>query len=108
MSPTPPLAVQSQALAGALLGLVGACLFGAGLSIIHETLNLLFGLGFSSKWHEYIWTVSLGFVAPVSSLAFAPRSFTDPITAREEGEFTFRAAAVLVKFVLVPLLLATR
>jgi hypothetical protein len=90
---------------GALLGLVGACLFGAGLSIIHETLNLLFGLGLPSKWHEYIWTMSLGFVAPVSALAFAPRSFTDPITPREEGEFTFRAAAVLVKFVMVPLLL---
>jgi Domain of unknown function (DUF4153) len=90
---------------GALLGLAGACLFGIGLSIIIKTLNLLFGLDLSSRWYEYTWTVSLGFVAPVSFLAFAPRGFTDPITAREEGEFTFRAAAVLVKFVLVPLLL---
>jgi len=90
---------------GALLALVGAGLFGAGLSIIHETLNLLFWLDLSSKWHDYIWTVSLGFVAPVSFLAFAPRSFTDPITSREEGEFTMRAVAALVKFVLVPLLL---
>ena len=30
--------------------------------------------------HEYIWTVCLGFVAPVSFLAFAPRRFADPIT----------------------------
>jgi phosphoglycerol transferase MdoB-like AlkP superfamily enzyme len=44
-------------------------------------------------------------VAPVSFLAFAPRNFTDPITAREEGDFTMRAVAALVKFVLVPLLL---
>ena len=54
---------------------------------------------------EHVLTVSLCFVAPVSFLAFAPRSFTDPITAREEDDFTMRAAAALVKFVLVPLLL---
>jgi hypothetical protein len=65
---------------------------------------VLFGL-VSSKPFEYIWTISLGFVAPVSFLAFAPRSFDDPITGREEGEFTMRAIAALVKFVLVPLLL---
>jgi len=90
---------------GALLAVVAAGLFGAGLSIIHETLNLLFSLDLPSKWHEYIWTVSLGLIAPVSFLAFAPRSFSDPITAREESEFTMRAIAALVKFVLVPLLL---
>ena len=90
---------------GALLAFVAAGLFGAGLSIIHGTLNLLFGLHLPAKWHDYIWTVSLGLVAPVSFLALAPRSFTDPITAREESEFTMRAIAALVKFVLVPLLL---
>lgn len=90
---------------GALLAVVGAGLFGAGLSVIHATLNLLFGLDLSPKWHDRIWTVSLGLVAPVSFLAFAPRSFTDPITQREEQDFTMRAAAALVKFVLVPLLL---
>ncbi|HEY6921423.1 MAG TPA: DUF4153 domain-containing protein [Methyloceanibacter sp.] len=90
---------------GALLAFIAAGLFGAGLSIIHGTLNLLFGLHLPAKWHEYIWTISLGLVAPVSFLALAPRSFTDPITAREESEFTMRAIAALVKFVLVPLLL---
>lgn len=90
---------------GAGLALVGAILFGAGLTAIHRTLNLLFGLELSSRWDEYIWTVSLGFVAPVSFLALAPRSFTDPITAQEEAEFTYRAAAVLATFVLVPFLL---
>jgi hypothetical protein len=90
---------------GALLALVGAGMLGAGLSIIHETLNMLFSLDLPSKWRDYIWTVSLGLVAPVSFLAFAPRSVTDPITAREEGDFTMRAIAALVKFVLVPLLL---
>jgi hypothetical protein len=91
---------------GALLALAGGVLLGAGLSAIHATLNLLFGLGLSSRWLERIWTVSLGFVAPVSFLAFAPRRFNDKITEREEQDFTMRAAAALVKFVLVPLLLA--
>lgn len=90
---------------GALLALVSAVLLGAGLSAIHATLNLLFGLDLSYRWLDHIWTVSLGLVAPVSFLAFAPRSFNDPITEREEQDFTMRAAAALVKFVLVPLLL---
>ncbi len=90
---------------GALVALVGGGMFAAGISAIIETLNLLFGLALPPHWQEHILTVSLCFVAPVSFLAFAPRSFTDPITAREEGEFTMRAAAALVKFVLVPLLL---
>jgi hypothetical protein len=90
---------------GALLALAGGVLLGAGLSAIHATLNLLFGLDLSSRWLERIWTVSLGFIAPVSFLAFAPRRFNDKITEREEQDFTMRAAAALVKFVLVPLLL---
>ncbi len=90
---------------GALLALVSAGLLAAGLSAIHATLNFLFGLDLPAKWHDHIWTVSFGLVAPVSFLAFAPRNFTDPITQREEEDFTMRAAAALVKFVLVPLLL---
>jgi hypothetical protein len=89
----------------ALLGLTAAILLGAGLFAIHETLKFLFGIEFPRDVPTYIWTISLGFVAPVSALAFAPRSFTDPITPREEGEFTLRAVSALVKFVLVPLLL---
>ena len=90
---------------GAALALIAAVLFGAGLSIIVETLQLLFGLELPSRSHDYIWTVSLGFVAPVSFLAFAPRAFYDPITEREESDFTMRAVSALVTFVLVPLLL---
>ena len=90
---------------GALLAGVGAGLLGAGLSAIHETIKLLFGLTLSPHAHEYIWTVCLGFVAPMSFLAFAPRRFADPITEGERRDFTMRAAAALVKFVAVPLLL---
>lgn len=89
----------------AALALLGAGLFGAGLSIILETLNFLFNLGLPSKWHEHIWTIALGFMAPVSWLALAPRNFTEGVGVKEATEFTFRAVAGLVKFVLVPLLL---
>jgi hypothetical protein len=90
---------------GALLAGVGAGLLAAGLVAIHETIKLLFGLTLSPLAPQYILTVCLGIVAPVSFLAFAPRSFTDPITALERSDFTMRAPAALVKFVLVPLLL---
>lgn len=90
---------------GALLAGVGAGLLGTGLSAIHETIKLLFGLTLSPLGHEYVWTVSLLLVAPVSFLAFAPRRFADLITENERQDFTMRAAAALVKFVLVPLLL---
>jgi hypothetical protein len=90
---------------GAALAGLGAGLFAAGLAAIFQTLTILFGIILPLHWQEHVITVSLCFVAPVSFLAFAPQSFTDPITAREEGDFTMRAAAALTKFVLVPLLL---
>ena len=90
---------------GGVVALVGAVLLGAGLSAIAETLRLLFGLDLPVRLHNDIWTVALGFVAPVSFLAFAPRNFTERLGAAHETEFTFRAVASIVKFVLVPLLL---
>jgi hypothetical protein len=90
---------------GAGLALVGAGLFAAGLVAICQTLTILFGITLPLHWQEHVITVSVCFVAPVSFLAFAPRSFTDPITPREESDFTMRAAAALTTFVLVPLLL---
>ncbi len=90
---------------GAALAGVGAGLFAAGLVAIFQTLTILFGIILPLHWQEHVITVSMCFVAPVSFLAFAPRNFADPITAREEGDFTMRAAAALTKFVLVPLLL---
>jgi Domain of unknown function (DUF4153) len=90
---------------GAALAGVGAGLFAAGLAAIFQTLTILFEIILPLHWQEHVITASMCFVAPVSFLAFAPRSFTDPITAREEGDFTMRAAAALTKFVLVPLLL---
>lgn len=89
----------------ALLALVGAALFGAGLSIILESLNFLFNIGLPTRWHEHIWTIALGFFAPVSWLALAPAKFGERVSEGEQTEFTTRAVASLVKYVLVPLLL---
>jgi hypothetical protein len=61
---------------GGVIALVGAVLLGAGLSGIVETLNLLFGLGLPGRLHNDIWTIALGFVAPVSWLAFAPDAWS--------------------------------
>ena len=66
---------------GALLAGVGAGLLGAGLSAIHETIKLLFGLDpVSASRTNISGPCASAFVAPVSFLAFAPRRFTDPIT----------------------------
>ena len=89
----------------ALLAGAGAGLLLVGILATIQTVDFLFGPGLPEELYKYVWTISLGFIAPVSFLALAPRSFSDRITKKEEGEFTFRATAALVKFVLVPLLL---
>ena len=91
---------------GAALALVGAGLFGCRPRRHRRDVEPPVRPRAALRTGKSIWYASaLGFVAPVSFLAFAPRSFTDPITAREETDFTMRAVAALVKFVLVPLLL---
>ena len=89
----------------ALLAGVGAGLLLVGLLATIQTVDFLFGPGVPEELFKYVWTISLGLIAPVSFLTLAPRSFADRITKKEESEFTFRATAGLVKFVLVPLLL---
>ena len=89
----------------ALLAGIGAGLLLVGLLAIVQTVEFLFAPGLPDEVFKYVWTISLGLIAPVSFLTVAPRSFADRITKKEEGEFTFRATAALVKFVLVPLLL---
>ena len=89
----------------ALLAGVGAVLLLLGLLATTQTVDFLFGPGVPEELFKYAWAISLGFISPVSFLALAPRSFSDRITEKDEGEFTVRATAALVKFVLVPLLL---
>ena len=90
---------------GAALALLGAVLFSGGLSIIVATLEFLFGLDIHSDWHKHIWTMGLGFIGPVTWLAFTPVTFTAEVDEGVQTEFTSRAIAMIVKFILVPLIL---
>jgi len=90
---------------GAMLALVSAVMLGAGLAAIVSTLNYLFGLTIDPEFYRHIWSVSLGFIAPVAFLAFAPTDFDARVPEGEQKEITAQAIAGIVKFVLVPLLL---
>ena len=90
---------------GAGLAFFGAVLFSGGLSAIVETLELLFDFIFPKSTHEKIWTIGLGFVAPVNWLTLAPEDFSEEIEEGEQQEFTARAIATIVKYILAPLVL---
>lgn len=90
---------------GAGLALVGAVLFAGGLSLIIETLELLFEFDFPSRTHEKIWIIGLGFVAPLNWMSMVPRDFHEAVPEGEQTEFTSKAVATIVKYILVPLLL---
>ncbi|MDA7949011.1 MAG: DUF4153 domain-containing protein [Hyphomicrobiaceae bacterium] len=90
---------------GAGLSLVGALLFAGGLSLIVETLELLFEVDFPGSTHEKIWTVAFGLIAPLNWLSLTPQDFAETAHEGEQDEFTSRAVAVIVKYILAPLLL---
>ncbi len=90
---------------GAALALIGAVLFAGGLSLIIETLELLFEIDFPSKTHQKLWIIGLTLVGPVNWLSMVPRDFQDTVPEGEQPEFTSRAIGTIVKYILVPLLL---
>ena len=90
---------------GAGLSLLGALLFAGGLSLIIETLELLFEVDFPNKTHEKIWTTAFGLIAPLNWLSLTPADFSEQVQEGKQEEFTSRAISVIVKYILVPLLL---
>lgn len=98
-----------------LLALVGIVLFAGGLSLVLETLRTLLGVGTPYRAHEKVWSVAGFLIGPVYALSLVPARFDLPAgedrrsgsasEAPADDQFTSRAIAVLVKFVLVPLLL---
>lgn len=90
---------------GAGLAIVSAVLFAGGLSVIIWTLELLFDLDFPNSIHKNIWTIGLGLIAPLNWLSLTPDDFSINVPEGEQEEFTSRAVAVIVKYILVPLLL---
>lgn len=90
---------------GYLAAVIATLLFGAGLSAIIETLRYLFGFAITFSVHEKIWAVACGLVGPLYWASVIPEDFADPIPEGPPTEFTSRMVALLVKFILVPLLL---
>lgn len=90
---------------GAGLALVGAVMFSGGLSLIVEALKLLFEFKLPRSTHENIWTLGFGLIAPLNWLSLVPRDFAVDVQEGEQKEFTSNAVAVIVKYILVPLLL---
>lgn len=90
---------------GAFLAIIGAVLFAGGLWLIIETLEFLFDLTFGKRWIDDIWIIALGFIAPLNWLSLVPSDFGEEVPLGDQGEFTSRAVAIIVKYILVPLLL---
>ena len=77
-----------------------------GITVILETLRYLFGLAIPYQIHEKIWAIAGFLVAPVYWLSHVPRNFDTAVAAAEPTELVSRLRAAMVKFILVPLLLA--
>lgn len=90
---------------GGALALAGAILLSGGISLIIETLELLFEITFPGATHEKVWIVGLGLVGPLNWLSLAPAEFTEEVPEGAQDEFTSRAVAIIVKYILAPLLL---
>lgn len=91
---------------GFLAAVVAASLSGLGLSAIVETLRYLFSVPISYEVHEKIWAVACGLIGPIYWLSVIPHDFEAEAVEGPQVEFTSRAVALVVKFILVPLVLA--
>ncbi len=90
---------------GAGIAWLGAGLFSGGLSAIVETLQFLFEIKFPNDTHKNIWIFGMGLIAPLNWLSLTSSDFSETVAEGDQKEFTSRAVAVIVKYILVPLLL---
>jgi Domain of unknown function (DUF4153) len=89
----------------ALLAMIVAALFAAGLSAIVEALNFLFDAGIDGNLHERIWGTAASLVAPIYGLSLMPRHLDEEVDiASEEDTLLARGVSVLVNYVLVPVI----
>ena len=90
---------------GGLAAALTILLFIGGLLAIIETLRYLFGLNIPYRAYEKLWVITCGLVGPIYGLSLVPRDLDAEVPEGPPSEFTSRAIAVLVKFILAPLLL---
>ena len=89
----------------ALLAVIVAALFAAGLSAIVEALNFLFDAGIDSNLHEHIWGTAASLIAPIYGLSLMPRDLDEEVDiASQKDTLLARGVSVLVNYVLVPVI----
>lgn len=82
--------------------LIGALLAWIGYWIILETANILFGLERSETLVRKGATVAFCFVFPLIWLTLTPQDLSEEIRTGANQEFTSRAVALLVAYILIP------
>ena len=89
----------------ALLAVIVAALFAAGLSAIVEALNFLFDAGIDSNLHEHIWGTAASLIAPIYGLSLMPRDLGEEVDITSQKDTLLaRGVSVLVNYVLVPVI----
>ena len=90
----------------ALLAVIVAALFAAGLSAIVEALNFLFDAGIDGSLHEHIWGTAASLIAPVYGLSLMPRDLDEEVElAGQKDTLLARGISVLVNYVMVPVII---
>jgi Domain of unknown function (DUF4153) len=85
-----------------LAALTGAGLAFAGFAAIVETAKLLFGLTFPQTIYAKAGDLAIYFASPMIWLALTPGNFDELPKTGTAKEFTSRAVALLVKYILIP------
>jgi hypothetical protein len=85
-----------------LAALAGAGLAFGGFAAIIETAKLLFGLHFPRTLYAKAEDIAIFFSFPAIWLALTPGNFDELPKTGTAKEFTSRAAALLVKYILIP------
>ncbi len=91
---------------GVALGFVSVMLFVLGLSAILEMIRYLFDVGLGSRAYSHIWTTAASFVGPLFALGRIPRDFDEEPIADDRRDPFASGLAVLLDWVVSPLVLA--
>jgi len=93
---------------GAAFAALAGFLLAAGVSAILATLEYLFKIDVRDALWAQVWIVALGIVVPIYWLNSIPKRFDLQVAEsdQKDAELTTRLITILVKFILVPLLLA--
>jgi hypothetical protein len=85
-----------------LAAAAGAGLAFGGFAAIIETAKLLFGLTFPPLLYSKATSIAICFCIPIIWLTLTPDNFGELPKTGAEKEFTSRAVALLVKYILIP------